>query len=149
MSVTQKCQYGLRALFELAKRENEGVVRASDIAQAQSIPKRFLDVILNQLRQGGFVESMRGKKGGFFLSRPADSIKVGEVVRFMDGPVHAMDCQQEGLTSRCPLKGQCVFEELWDQARTALESVYDARTLADLVERDKWIQGNRAIDFSI
>lgn len=149
MSVTQKCQYGLRALFELARRENQKVVRSGDIAAAQAIPKRFLDVILNQLRQGGFVESLRGKKGGFSLSRPASAIKVGEIVRFMDGPIHSMDCQQDSQTSRCPLKGNCIFEELWTQARQALEAVYDSKTLADLVERDKMMQKNRPLDFSI
>ena len=58
MGVTQKCQYALRALFELAKREGAGATKSADLAISQAIPKRFLEVILHQLRQGGFVEAM-------------------------------------------------------------------------------------------
>ena len=71
MSVSLKCQYGLRALFELARRAGNGPTRIQEIAEAQAIPPRFLENILNQLRRGGFVESRRGKAGGFVLARPA------------------------------------------------------------------------------
>jgi len=147
MAVTQKCQYALRALFELAKREGEGVVRSADIAQAQAIPRRFLEVILNQLRQGGFVDSQRGKEGGFFLVRPPDEVTVGDVIRFMDGPVAPVDCRS-GQAHPCPLKGRCVFLAVWDEAGRAMEAVYDAKTLRDLVELDRQA-AQAAIDFSI
>lgn len=137
MWVTQKCQYALRALFELAKRQGDGVVRAADIATNQAIPKRFLEVILHQLRQGGFVDSQRGKEGGFYLGRPAEAISVGEVIRFIDGPLNPVDCQLEKPHFHCDLKGNCVFRGLWEEARQALEQVYDTKTLKDLVEREK------------
>jgi len=137
MWVTQKCQYALRALFELAKRQGEGVVRAADIAANQAIPKRFLEVILHQLRQGGFVDSQRGKEGGFYLGRPAEAITVGEIIRFIDGPINPVDCQLGKPHFHCDLKGSCVFMGLWDEARHALEQVYDTKTLKDLVEREK------------
>ena len=63
MLVSQKCQYALRALFELAKRNGEGPVKIAAIAKAQAIPPRFLEVILSQLKQGSFVESQRGSEG--------------------------------------------------------------------------------------
>ena len=109
MWVTQKCQYALRALFELAKRQGDGVVRAADIAANQAIPKRFLEVILHQLRQGGFVDSQRGKEGGFYLGRPAEAITVGEIIRFIDGPINPVDCQLGKPHFHCDLKGSCVF----------------------------------------
>ncbi len=65
MAVTQKCQYALRALFELARRKGEGPVPAGGIADRQAIPKRFLEVILHQLRQGGFVDSQRARTAVF------------------------------------------------------------------------------------
>jgi len=148
MAVTQKCQYALRALFELAKREGTGVVRSADIAQAQAIPRRFLEVILNQLRQGGFVDSLRGKEGGFFLLRPSGEVTVGDVIRFMDGPIAPVDCRSGKLGQPCPLKGQCVFLSVWDEAGQAMEAVYDARTLRDLVEMEREAT-LAAIDFSI
>lgn len=137
MAVTQKCQYALRALFELARRKGEGPISAGGIADSQAIPKRFLEVILHQLRQGGFVDSQRGKDGGFYLARPAESVTVGEVIRFMDGPISPVDCHRERPGHDCPLRGGCVFRGLWDEARAALSQVYDTRTLADLVEQER------------
>jgi len=149
MWVTQKCQYALRALFELAKREGQGVVRAADIASNQAIPKRFLEVILHQLRQGGFVDSQRGKEGGFFLSRPAENITIGELIRYIDGPINPVDCQLNKPTSDCSLKGNCVFFGLWEEARLALERVYDTKTLKDLVEREQNMLGVEGLSYCI
>jgi Rrf2 family protein len=149
MWVTQKCQYALRALFELAKRQGEGVVRAADIATNQDIPKRFLEVILHQLRQGGFVDSQRGKEGGFFLSRPPEAIVVGEIIRFIDGPINPVDCQLDKPRAPCTLKGSCVFMGLWNEAREALEKVYDTKTLKDLVEREQGLFGSEAMHYCI
>ena len=149
MAVTQKCQYALRAMFELAKRQGRGVVTAGDIAESQAIPKRFLEVILHQLRQGGFVDSQRGKEGGFFLSRPAEDITVGEVIRFMDGPISPVDCGQNKPPTGCPLKGSCVFLSLWDEVRQALEQVYDTKSLRDLVDRERRMLAGKAIDYCI
>lgn len=149
MWITQKCQYALRALFELAKREGQGVVRAADIATNQAIPKRFLEVILHQLRQGGFLDSQRGKEGGFFLSRPAASITVGELIRYIDGPIHPVDCQLGKPNSDCSLKGNCVFFGLWEEARLALEQVYDTKTLKDLVEREQNMLGPEELTYCI
>ncbi|MGE4537346.1 MAG: Rrf2 family transcriptional regulator [Desulfovibrio sp.] len=137
MPVTQKCQYALRALFELARRKGDGPIPAGGIAERQAIPKRFLEVILHQLRQGGFVDAQRGKEGGFYLARPAETVTVGEVIRFMDGPISPVDCHRERPGHDCPLHGGCVFREMWEEARDALEKVYDARTLRDLLEEDR------------
>lgn len=136
VNVSQKCQYGLRALFELARHEGEGLMRLTEIAEIQAIPPRFLENILNQLRQGGFVDSRRGKDGGFMLARPADQIRVGSIIRFFEGPIHPVNCAGENPTHKCPLRGGCVFMLLWDEARLALESVYDSKTLRDLVEME-------------
>jgi Rrf2 family protein len=139
MQLTQRCQYGLRALFELARHAESSpdpVLPAGDIAKAQAIPKRFLDGILLELRQAGFVDARRGKSGGFFLARPAADIRVGEVIRFYNGAMAPVDCRQ-GSGEVCPLTGRCVFTSLWDQARAALEHVYDSVTLAELVWRER------------
>jgi len=140
MQLTQRCQYGLRALFELARHAEanpaDPVLAAGDIARAQAIPKRFLDGILLELRQAGFVDARRGKAGGFFLTRPADSIRGGEVIRHYAGAMAPVDCKQ-GSGDTCPLVGRCVFMSLWDQAQAALEQVYDSVTLAELVRRER------------
>ncbi|MCD8138886.1 MAG: Rrf2 family transcriptional regulator [Planctomycetaceae bacterium] len=130
MGLSLKCQYAVRALFELARREGGGLVRLREIADAQHIPHRYLENIMNELRQGGFVSSKRGKDGGFVLNRPATDISVGDVVRFIEASVHPVECVADHL---CPLTGKCVFLSLWDEARRAVEKVYDDKKLADLV----------------
>lgn len=78
MLLSQTCQYALRAVFEMAKRSGGGPIKIDAIARAQSIPPRFLAAILNQLKQGGFVESRRGADGGYRLRQAPDNLSVGE-----------------------------------------------------------------------
>ena len=134
MSISVKCQYGLRALFELAKRRDQGLVRLQDVATAQEIPQRFLENILNQLRQGGFVESRRGKDGGFLLLKSPDQISVRDIVLFIDGPIFPVECSGETPVRKCAFQGNCVFNSLWNEARLALETVYQNKTLQDLLD---------------
>jgi len=136
MSVSVKCQYALRSLFELAKRKEAGLTRLQEIAAMQAIPARFLENILNQLRQGGFVESRRGKMGGFTLARLPAEITVLEIIRFIDGPVYALDCEGSDPLKKCPLGPSCVFMPLWHKARHALETVYADATLQDLLDAE-------------
>ncbi len=121
----------------MAKRRDQGLVRLQDVAEAQDIPQRFLENILNQLRQGGFVDSRRGKDGGFMLLKAPSQISVKDVVTFIDGPVYPVECA--GLTPlrRCSLAGNCVFQPLWNEAREALEDVYQRRTLQDLLDASR------------
>ncbi|MDR2162008.1 MAG: Rrf2 family transcriptional regulator [Desulfovibrio sp.] len=136
MGVSLKCQYGLRALFELSRRWGEGLVRIPEIAEAQAIPLRFLENILNQLRQGGFVESRRGKGGGFVLSRPPSTISLAQIVTFIDGEIFNLDCEGDPPLHHCRLRGSCVFLPVWREARAALQAVYEGKTLQDLLEAD-------------
>ena len=101
--VSQKCQYALRAVFELAKRHGRGPVRIGDVAKAQAIPPRFLEVILNQLKQAGFVESRRGNEGGYLLARAPERLTVGEIVRFVEGPIRPVTCTPDSTETACSL----------------------------------------------
>ena len=86
MNVSVKGQYALHALIDLAFQKPGEPVKIADIAQRQRIPQKFLELILASLKQGGFVESRRGAEGGYLLARPADSITVGAVLEFVEGP---------------------------------------------------------------
>ena len=135
MAITQKCQYALRALFELARRDGQGPVKIGTVAEVQSIPPRFLEGILNQLKAGGFVESLRGKAGGYRLLRSPKDNTVGDVIRYLQGPLAPVDCDPGASREPCGLYGDCVFRPLWERAQRALEEVYDTTTLQDLVDR--------------
>ena len=127
MAITQKCQYALRAIYELARR-GEGPCKIGAVAEAQGIPVRFLENILNSLKGAGFVDSARGKDGGYFLARPASAITVGEVIRFVQGDFRPVECGDEDDV--CSVYGSCVFRPLWERAQEALEAVYDGNDLS-------------------
>ncbi|MDP6636498.1 MAG: Rrf2 family transcriptional regulator [Phycisphaerae bacterium] len=139
MSVSQKCQYALRALFELAKRDTEIPTAMSQIAEAQVIPPKFLELILSELRQGGFVESRRGRGGGYVLRDRPEELTVGMIIRFVDGPVAPVKCVAGDSPSdtMCVLYANCAFVDMWSRARDAVASVYDNTTFQDLVDRER------------
>ena len=137
MSVSQKCQYALRAIFELAKRYETGPAKISEIAEAQAIPIRFLEVILNQLKQGGFTDSRRGKEGGYFLIKNPRELTMGHVVRFVEGPLGPVECVNADPLNKCPLNGECVFFPVWERVKDAVSEIYDGITFQDLVEAER------------
>ena len=92
MNVSAKCYYALRAIYALAEHSGTTPVKANEIADRQHIPIKFLEAILSQLKGGGYVTSRRGVEGGYLLARPADKLRVGEVIRFIDGPVAPVEC---------------------------------------------------------
>ena len=149
MPISQKCQYAVRSVFELAKRQGSGATKISDIAEAQAIPIRFLENILNQLKGGGFVESVRGKDGGYLLARSAKDLTVGEIVRYMEGPLSPVECNPGGRKGTCSMYGRCVFLSLWKRAQEALETVYNGTTFQDLILEEGKQRETYTLDFSI
>ena len=107
MNISVKGEYALQAIFDLATQKPGEPVKIADIARRQKIPQKFLELILAGLKQGGFVESRRGAEGGYLLARPADSLTVGEVLRFVEGPQTA-----KGRPRR---KAETPFSEMWQQ----------------------------------
>jgi Rrf2 family cysteine metabolism transcriptional repressor len=149
--LSQRSQYAVRAVFELAKREGSGPVKAASIASAQYIPLRFLENILAQLRQAEIVESVRGKEGGYRLRRRPQELAVGEVIRAVQGPMSAIDCADAGVGSgrECALRHGCVLLPMWDKAHRAMMDVYDGTTLEDLLEQELATHGCEAVDYAI
>jgi len=148
-SISQKCQYALRAIFELAKRYGEGPIRIGEIAEAQAIPPRFLEVILVQLKQGKFVASRRGISGGYFLVRSPANLTIGEIVRFIEGPISPVECVSEKTGEQCPLYGDCAFWDVWESVRKAALDVYDSVTFQGLVDKDRRKREKYVASYSI
>lgn len=147
--ISQKCQYALRAIFELAKHCGEGPVTIAEIAEAEAIPARFLEVILGQLKQAGFVESRRGRDGGYLLSRRPAGLTVGEVIRFIEGPVGPVECVAGDPAEHCPLHGDCVFLSMWERVSQAVGEIYDDTTFEDLVREERRRSGRYVPSYSI
>lgn len=125
MRSSVKGDYALRALFDLAEQEPGQPIRIADIARRQKIPQKFLELILSTLKQGGFVESRRGAEGGYMLARPAESISVGEVLRFLEG---ARASKRTAENSKFD-----PFGEIWRQVDEAVAGILDNTTFATLV----------------
>lgn len=149
MNISQKCQYALRAVFQLAKQGGGEPVSVRTIAKAQAIPVRFLELILRELRQSGYVESRRGVEGGYRLRPDPNVLTVGEVIRLIDGPLDPVRCLGAKGIKECPLLGKCAFMGLWDRARNALAGVYDTTTFQQLLEEEEAHQRIQAMDFCI
>ncbi len=136
MTVSQKCQYALRAVFELAKLRGNGPVTAADIASAQAIPRGFLEVILVELKKAGFVTARRGMRGGYELAVSPNSLSVGEIITSVDGPVAPIKCVADPSSSDCPLYGTCAFLPLWERVKTAVSDIYDSTNFQELLDRE-------------
>ncbi|HWG04290.1 MAG TPA: Rrf2 family transcriptional regulator, partial [Beijerinckiaceae bacterium] len=129
--LTNKGKYGLKAMVHLAGLEPGRPALVADIAKENEIPKKFLDTILGELRNAGFVQSKKGKGGGYVLARPAHEIRVGHVIRVLDGPLAPVNCASRTSYRRCDDcrdEQRCAVRLMMLEARNALATVLDNRT---------------------
>jgi Rrf2 family protein len=133
MHVSAKVDYGMRALLQLAtayKGAETSLMKADEISQAQTIPLKFLEGILTELRHAGFVVSQRGAVGGYRLSREPSQISLADVVRALDGPLAAVrgarpeDVTYDGASEH--------LRDVWVALRASLRKVLENVTLADV-----------------
>jgi Rrf2 family cysteine metabolism transcriptional repressor len=127
--ISKKSGYAIRGLLELALRGDEGPVNVRTLAQAQDIPIRFLEIILNELKQGGFVLSIRGKAGGYRLAREAEKITVGQVIQFLDRHMKAHGTAADAM----PHHGDFVLSSMMDKINRAVCDICDETSLKDMV----------------
>jgi Rrf2 family cysteine metabolism transcriptional repressor len=149
MNLSQKCQYALRAVFELATRHGQGPVPVGQIAEQQDIPARFLELILVQLKQAGYIESRRGVQGGYSLSVAPKQLSVGDVIRTIEGPLMPVRRSEEQAGKRTRPHGDHAFSRLWERAEKAVADVYDTTSFQDLIDEDKAARSKYTADFSI
>jgi Rrf2 family protein len=120
-------------MAHLARGKRGTPVLAAEIAEANSIPKKFLDAILAELRQAGLVQTKKGKGGGYALARAPEDIRVGEIVRALDGPLAPIRCASQNFYEACPDcdVDRCEVRRLMAEARDAVARIFDTRTLAE------------------
>jgi Rrf2 family transcriptional regulator, cysteine metabolism repressor len=135
MKVTYKGDYSLKAMLSLALHYNKGVLPIQELAKKGDIPFKFLEQILLTLKNGGFVGSKRGVDGGYFLARPPEAITVGDVIRFIEGPIEPVTCANKDSYEKCKDFPYCVFKDIWNQVYVATSLVVDTVTFAELVRR--------------
>ncbi|MBN9243249.1 MAG: Rrf2 family transcriptional regulator [Mesorhizobium sp.] len=136
--LTKKGKYGLKALVHLSRLPAGQLAFVHDIAEANNIPKKFLDAILGELRNAGFVQSRKGKEGGYRLARPAVEIKIGHVIRVLDGPLAPISCASRTRYERCEDcdEATCEVRHMMLEVRQAIADVLDNRSLAAMRDAD-------------
>ncbi len=135
MRVTAKADYAIRAVVELAARHMEvgpaRPMKGDAIAAAQQIPMKFCENILSELRAAGVVESRRGADGGYWLACEPNTVRLGDIIRIVEGPLAAI--RGERPTDVDFVGTSAAMRDVWVAARAALRSVLDAVTAADVV----------------
>lgn len=138
MKVSKKAEYGLRALINLgiAQKVGRAKVTAADLAQADNLPLKFLEQILIQLREADYVKTQRGKGGGYFINKPMKDIKMGDLVRLLDGPLAPIGCASKSAYTlcSCPDETHCGLRMLMIDVRNAIAGILDRYSLHDVVE---------------
>ena len=138
MHLTRRGEYALRTLIRIGVAHSLGreVIAVSELATAEKLPLKFIEQILGQLRGAGYIDSRRGKFGGYLIAKPLAKIKMGEIVRLIDGRLAPIACASETdyECCSCPDEEHCGLRMLMIDVRNAIARILDRYTLADVVE---------------
>lgn len=138
MNLTKRGEYALRTLIRIGVAHSLGreVVAVSELADAERLPLKFVEQILLQLRGAGYIETRRGKFGGYRIAKPLGDIRMGEVVRLIDGRLAPIACASETCYERCtcPDEDHCGLRMLMIDVRNAISRILDRYTLGQVVE---------------
>ncbi|MEI8011992.1 MAG: Rrf2 family transcriptional regulator [Candidatus Omnitrophota bacterium] len=134
MKITHKGDYALKAILDLSIHYDDGLSTIQEVAKRIDAPGKFLEQVLLELKKGGFIESRRGKVGGYQLSRPPKEITLGQVIRFVDGPLEPIACINP-CYAECGDLHQCTFRPIWQEVFQATSNIVDHITFADLAKQ--------------
>ncbi|HVN96604.1 MAG TPA: Rrf2 family transcriptional regulator [Syntrophorhabdaceae bacterium] len=132
MKISTKGRYGLRALIDLSTHGNKGApVLLSDIARRQGISEKYLEQIAGRLHKSGLVKTVRGRRGGYLLNKPADEIKLSEIIEILEGPINVVDCV--GKPGFCEKSAICSARDVWTVLNNRIAETLSQYTLQDIV----------------
>jgi Rrf2 family protein len=136
--LTMKTKYALKALAQLATAADGQPLQIADIAEQEQIPRKFLEAILAELKNHGFLRSRKGRGGGYLLAKPADTISLASVIRVLDGPIAPVPCLSRTAyrpCDGCKDEATCAVRLVLKDAHAASLQVLESTTLADMVSR--------------
>ncbi|MEI7541806.1 MAG: Rrf2 family transcriptional regulator [bacterium] len=142
MKITYKGDYAIKSLLYLAARyirENgtDSYSQIHEISKDQDIPEKFLEQILLTLKNAGFVKSLRGKNGGYTIAKKPESIKLGEIIRLIDGPLAPIACVSRSAYQSCDFEARCVLKPIWENVNEAISNIVDNISFRNLVEMEQ------------
>lgn len=136
--LSKKAKYALKALEYLAENREQGPLKIAEIADSQGFPQKFLEAILLELRKDGLLRSKLGKAGGYMLNKEPKEIRLGHVIRLMDGPISLVPCVSYKYYSRCEEctdEVTCGLRQVFGEVREATNHILDNVSLADVLQR--------------
>ena len=143
MKLSTKGRYGVKAMFDLAQHVGEGPISLKSIAERQDISEHYLEQLISGLRKAGLVKSVRGAQGGYLLGREPDKIRIGDIIRVLEGPIAPADCVSEEDPECCVKADYCVTRSIWEKVRDAIAEVLDAITLETMLEDTRKREADR------
>lgn len=135
MKLSTRGRYGTRVLLDLALSGGKGPVPLKDIARRQQISLLYLEHLIAPLVAAGMIKSMRGARGGVWLAKSPQEIKLSEVVGLLEGSIVPVDCVNN--PKACPRSDSCVTRDVWYEMKKAMDAVLESKALQDLVDMQK------------
>jgi Rrf2 family protein len=132
LKLSNKGRYGVRAIFDIAFHNHGKATQIKDIAERQAIPPRFLEQIFQDLKRAGLVSSKRGPRGGYQLALAPSEIRIGDIVRALEGPITLSSVKEK---SEGDATSRAVTDEAFEDLSREIDACFDAKTIEDLCER--------------
>ncbi|MGC7873673.1 RrF2 family transcriptional regulator [Desulfosporosinus sp. SYSU MS00001] len=145
MKLSTKGRYGVRAMFDLAQHMGEGPVSLKSISERQGISEHYLEQLIAGLRKAGLVKSVRGAQGGYLLGREPDKIKVGDIIRVLEGPIAPTECVSEEDPECCTKAEYCITRTIWERVRDSIAEVLDSITLETMLLDAQKLESERSL----
>ena len=149
---SMKAKYALKALLYLAKRQDKKPTLIAELAERESIPRKFLEAILLELKNHGILNSRKGKGGGYTLARPAESLSIGHVIEIFDGPMMIPACVRRSAVLNCNACDQsaaCGLRLIMQQVREAISNSLDRTMLSQVVFQTQLLDEGKELIFEI
>lgn len=149
MKISYKTDYSLKAVLDLAKHYPNGLVHIDELSSRQDIPRKYLEQLLLNLKKGGLVQSKKGPRGGYSLSRAPEAIMLGDVIRLVEGTIYPISCVDPAVTQTCDFKPKCVFSDIWRTVEQAVSGIVDGISFADLTRKEARLLEESAVNYEI
>lgn len=137
MRLSTRGHYGLKAMFDLAQNYGSGPISLKTVAERQNLSDHYLEQLIAMLKKSDLVKSMRGAQGGYVLAREPSEIKVGDVIRALEGPIAPVYCVSEKNPGSCDEADYCITRTVWTRVRDGLAELLDSISLADMCREAK------------
>lgn len=141
--LSKKAKYALKALEYMVEHTGETPLRIAEIAKGQHIPQKFLEAILLDLRKDGILRSRLGKAGGYMLNKKPEDIRLGHIIRLMDGPIALVPCvsyKYYAPCDECEDEATCGLRQVFGEVREATNEILDHVSLADVISRRRQLR---------